>query len=50
MDKKITQQQIETVLQAIWQEGVKTTTFDAIQKMFSGLETIKNEEDKKAKK
>ena len=50
MEKKITQQQIDAILQAIWSEGVKTTTFDALQKLFAGLETITKEEDKKTKK
>jgi hypothetical protein len=43
--KNITQQQIDALLQTIWQEGIKTTTFDAIRNLLAGLPEVK--EDKK---
>jgi len=41
--KKITQQQIEALLQVIYQTNISAQNFDAIRKMLSELETIKNE-------
>jgi hypothetical protein len=41
--KKITQQQIDALLQTIWTEGIKTTTFDAIRNLLSGLPVIEEE-------
>ena len=48
--KKITQQQIDALLQTIWAEGIKTTTFDAIRNLLSGLPEIEEDIKKTNKK
>lgn len=48
--KQISQQQIDAILQSLWTEGIKTTTFDAISNLFKGLSIVNAEKEIKTNK
>jgi hypothetical protein len=48
--KQISQAQIDAILQSLWAEGIKTTTFDAISNLFKGLQVVEDETIKSKKK